>query len=166
MSDKLNNENLLSVTDENKAEQSAPAKPHFPVKDGEEFDIADFIVKHNTVYTVKKKRIWTKILGIVMAAIMIVVICMLGAFLIMKSGNQLYGTWVSGSQVMVIEKDKITIGNNSNEYNLEENNIIALKIVNGENTDYFRMIYKLDGDKLTIIIPAADDVQKIEYTRK
>ena len=134
-----------------------------PSKFAENFDIVDFIEKHSATYTVKKPRIWTKVVGIVLVAVLIVVLCITAAVLLNKqSSNPIFGKWVSSDGVkMEIIEDYIIINDKSMKYIFEDDNVIALNV----NNEYFKMLYELSDGKLTITIPS-DEITTIEYTRE
>lgn len=155
-------------------------KEKFPVSGDGEFDIADFIVKHNTVYSVKKKRVWVKVLGIVTVILMIAAICVLGAVLTKsKSSNSLFGKWKSSDGILTefIELEKnidgkqviqnyMIIGENDKQSSMrfifeEEENVISLEI----NGEFVKMIYSIENNKLTLTMPFTNIVQKLEYTK-
>ena len=48
------------------------------------------------------------------------------------------------------------------ELTREEKNVIAIKM----NNEYYKIIYKLDGDSLTLTIPDKSGVSELKYTRK
>ncbi|MBP3922214.1 MAG: hypothetical protein J6D27_04530 [Ruminiclostridium sp.] len=132
----------------------------------EEFDIADFIVKHSTHYNVKKSKA-PRIIAIVVVAVVIIGLCVIAA-LASSNGNKnpIFGKWVSeqGIEMEIIE-DYITIDGYSRKYIIPEGeeNVIALS-VNGE---YVKMLYKLEDGKLHLIIPSADgELETIIYKRK
>ena len=77
--------------------------------------------------------------------------------------NRLFGTWsASGGVTMTINDKKITINGKTSEYIIEEKNVIAIKM----NNEYYKIIYKLDGDSLTLTIPDESGVSELKYTRK
>lgn len=140
-----------------------------------DFDIVDFALKHNQTYSVRKKSIVPKIIVCVVIILLIVAICVLGAILgsdnveseVKKpSGGNLIGVWVSGDVTMYIDDKYITIGKEKNEYVLEDDNVIALRIEQEDYYDYYRMVYSIDGDNLTIVINDNEVGKKIEYKRK
>lgn len=132
----------------------------------EEFDIADFIVKHSTQYSVKKSKA-PRIIAIVVVALMIIAVCV---FLAIASGKQnqnpVFGKWISeqGKEMEIIE-DYITIDGTSRKYIFPEGeeNVIAISI----KDEYFKILYKLEGGRLYFIIPSAEgESETIIYTRK
>ena len=54
------------------------------------------------------------------------------------------------------------VPNYVSEYIIEEKNVIAIKM----NNEYYKIIYKLDGDSLTLTIPDKSGVSELKYTRK
>lgn len=138
----------------------------------DDFDIVDFALKHNKTYSVKKRGIVPKIIISVVVVLLIVTVCVLGAVLsgakeeATPEGGSIIGVWVSGDVTMYIDEQYITIGSEKNEYVITEDNVIALKINQGDYYDYYKMLYSVDKDKLTIVILTGDTGKKIEYTRK
>ena len=132
-------------------------------KFAEDFDIVDFIEKHSATYSVKRPRIWTKVVGIALVVVLIVALCIMAAVLLSKqNSNPIFGKWVSSDGVkMEIIEDYIIINDKSMKYIFEDDNVIALNV----NNEYFKMIYELKDGKLTITIPS-DEITSIEYKRE
>lgn len=131
-------------------------------KFADDFDIVDFISKHNTTYSVKKPHIWTKVVGIILIAVLIIALCVTAAVLMNKNSNPILGKWVSSDGVkMEIIEDYIIINDKSMKYIFEEDNVISLNV----NNEYFKMLYELKNGKLIITIPS-DEITTIEYTRE
>ena len=133
---------------------------------GEEFDIADFIVKHSTQYNVKKSKA-PRIIAIVVVALMVIALCVVAAILSGNSNNNsIYGKWISDKGIeMEIIDGYITIEGETRKFIFPENesNVIAINV----KDDYFRMLYQLKDGKLHIIIPISDEeTETIIYTRK
>lgn len=134
-------------------------------KKDEEFDIADFIVKHSSNYSVKKSKA-PRIIAIIVVAVMIIGLCVIIA-ISSASGNKnpIFGKWVSSEGVeMEIIEDYITIGGTSRKYIFtEEKNVIAINV----NEEYFKILYKLEDGKLHLIVPISKDkTETVIYTRK
>ena len=117
------------------------------------FDIVDFIISHSDGRSVRKKSKLPRILLCVILGVLIIGICVLSAI----------GTWsASGGVTMTINDKNITINGKTSEYIIEEKNVIAIKM----NNEYYKIIYKLDGDSLTLTIPDESGVSELKYTRK
>ncbi len=134
--------------------------------ESEEFDIADFIVKHSTNYSVKKSKA-PRIIAVIVVAVMIIGLCVIIAITSANGNkNPIYGKWVSSEGVeMEIIEGYITIDGSSRKYVFPngEENVIAISI----NDEYFKILYKLENGKLYIIIPSAEgESETIEYVRK
>jgi hypothetical protein len=132
----------------------------------EEFDIADFIVKHSTQYSVKKSKA-PRIIAVIGVAVMIIGLCVLIALTADKTPkNPVFGKWVSDKGIeMEIDEDTITIDGSTRNYIFPkgENNVIAISVQN----EYFKIYYKLEKGELHIIIPLTDEnSQTIIYKRK
>lgn len=133
----------------------------------EEFDIADFIVKHSTQYSVKKSKA-PRIIAIVAVAVIIIGLCVVFALVSGKQQNKnpIFGSWVSeqGIEMEIIE-DYITIDGSSRKYIFPEGeeNVIAIAI----KDEYFKILYKLEKGRLYLIIPSAEgESETIIYERK
>ena len=63
---------------------------------------------------------------------------------------------------MTITEKDITINGSTSEYISEEKNVISIKM----NNEYYKIMYKLDGDSLTLTIPDESGVAELKYTRK
>lgn len=129
-----------------------------------DFDIVDFVISHSDSRSVRQKSKLPKILLCVILGVMIIVICVLSAIWSSSAKqNRLFGTWTSSDGLIMTINDKsITINGNTSEYKTEEKNIIAIKM----NNEYYKIIYKLDGDSLTLTIPDESGVSELKYTRK
>ena len=110
-----------------------------------DFDIVNFIISHSDGRSVRKKSKLPKILLCVILGVLIIGICVL-----------------SGGVTMTINDKNITINGKTSEYIIEEKNVIAIKM----NNEYYKIIYKLDGDSLTLTIPDESGVSELKYTRK
>ena len=136
-----------------------------PIKRDENFDIADFIVKHSTDYSVRSKKRVSRIITVTVVVLIIISLCT--ALAVLKNSetkNPLYGTWIAqdGTTMEIIE-NYITINGSSRKYVFEDDNVIAIS-VNGE---YYKIIYTLEGGKLSIILPSSDGKHTtIEYSKK
>lgn len=142
------------------------AEKNQTVTEKEEFDIADFIVKHSTNYSVKKSKA-PRIIAIIVVAVMIIGLCVIVAISSANGNkNPIFGKWVSSDGVeMEIIEDYITIDGASRKYIFPkgEENVIAIAV----NNEYFKILYKLENGKLYIIIPSAEgESETIEYERK
>ncbi len=130
----------------------------------DDFDIVDFIISHSDGRSVRKKSKLPKILLCVILGLLIVGMCVL--FVIWSASskrNKLWGTWqASGGITMTITDKEITINGETSEYITEEKNVIAIKM----NNEYYKIIYTLDGDTLTLTIPDESGVSELKYTRK
>ena len=128
------------------------------------FDIVDFIISHSDGRSVRKKSKLPRILLCVILGVLIIGICVLSAIWSVSSKqNRLFGTWsASGGVTMTINDKNITINGKTSEYIIEEKNVIAIKM----NNEYYKIIYKLDGDSLTLTIPDESGVSELKYTRK
>lgn len=131
----------------------------------EEFDIADFIVKHSTNYRVKKSKA-PRIIAIIAVAVIIIGICVVFAILSAgKNKNPIFGEWISTEGIeMEISEKYITIDGIGREYIFpkDEKNVIAISV----NDEYFKILYKLEFGRLYIIIPSSDgESEIIEYKR-
>lgn len=135
---------------------------HIEQKD--DFDIVDFIISHSDGRSVRKKSKLPKILLCVILGLLIVGMCVLFAIWSAASHkNPLYGDWQgSGGVAMTITDKDITINGQKSDYIIEEKNVIALKV----NNEYYKMLYELDGDTLTLTIPDESGVSELKYTRK
>ena len=129
-----------------------------------DFDIVDFIISHSDGRSVRKKSKLPRILLCVIFGVLIIGICVLSAIWSVSSKqNRLFGTWsASGGVTMTINDKNITINGKTSEYIIEEKNVIAIKM----NNEYYKVIYKLDGDSLTLTIPDESGVSELKYTRK
>lgn len=129
-----------------------------------DFDIVDFIISHSDGRSVRKKSKLPRILLCVILGVLIIGICVLSAIWSVSSKqNRLFGTWsTSGGVTMTINDKNITINGKTSEYIIEEKNVIAIKM----NNEYYKIIYKLDGDSLTLTIPDESGVSELKYTRK
>lgn len=150
--------NKITAAEKNQTDKDDPAN--------EEFDIADFIVKHSTNYSVKKSKA-PRIIAIVAVAVMIIGLCVVIAITSANANkNPIFGKWVSSDGVeMEIIEDYITIDGASRKYIFPEGeeNVIAISI----KDEYFKILYKLENGKLYIIIPSAEgESETIEYVRK
>lgn len=134
------------------------------IKQNGDFDIVDFIISHSDGRSVRKKSKLPKILLCVILGVLIVGICAL--FVIWSASakrNKLWGTWqASGGVTMTITEKDITINGQTSDYITEEKNVIAIKM----NNEYYKIIYKLEGDTLTLTIPDESGVSELKYTRK
>ena len=63
---------------------------------------------------------------------------------------------------MSITDKEITINDRTSAYIVEDKNVIAIKM----NNEYYKIIYKLEGDTLTLTIPDESGVSELKYTRK
>lgn len=135
---------------------------HIEQKD--DFDIVDFIISHSDGRSVRKKSKLPRILLCVIFGLLIVGMCVLFALWSASSHkNPLYGDWQgSGGVTMTITDKDITINGQTSGYIIEDKNVIAIKM----NNEYYKMIYKLDGDALTLTIPDESGVSELKYTRK
>ena len=129
-----------------------------------DFDIVDFVISHSDSRSVRQKSKLPKILLCVILGVMIIVICVLSAIWSSSAKqNRLFGTWTSSDGLIMTINDKsITINGNTSEYKTEEKNVIAIKM----NNEYYKIIYKLEGDSLTLTIPDKSGVSELKYTRK
>ena len=129
-----------------------------------DFDIVDFVISHSDSRSVRQKSKLPKILLCVILGVMIIVICVLSAIWSSSAKqNRLFGTWTSSDGLIMTINDKsITINGNTSEYKTEEKNVIAIKM----NNEYYKIIYKLEGDSLTLTIPDESGVSELKYTRK
>lgn len=148
----------ITADEKNQTDKDDPAN--------EEFDIAYFIVKHSTNYSVKKSKA-PRIIAIIVVAFIIIGLCVIIAISSANGNkNPIFGKWVSSEGVeMEIIEDYITIDGSSRKYVFPkgEDNVIAISI----NEEYFKILYKLENGKLYIIIPSADgESETIEYVRK
>lgn len=134
------------------------------IKQKDDFDIVDFIISHSDDRSVRKKSKLPKILLCVISGALIVTMCVLFAIWSASAKrNKLWGTWqTSGGITMTITEKDITINGSTSEYISEEKNIIAIKM----NNEYYKIMYKLDGDSLTLTIPDESGVTELKYTRK
>lgn len=130
----------------------------------DDFDIVDFIISHSDGRSVRKKSKLPRILLCVILGLLIVGMCVLFALWSASSHkNPLYGNWQgSGGVAMTITDKDITINGQTSGYIIEDKNVIAIKM----NNEYYKMIYKLDGDTLTLTIPDESGVSELKYTRK
>ena len=130
----------------------------------DDFDIVDFIISHSDGRSVRKKSKLPRILLCVILGLLIIGMCVLFAIWSASSHkNPLYGDWQgSGGVVMTITDKDITINGQTSGYIIEDKNVIAIKM----NNEYYKMIYKLDGDSLTLTIPDESGVSELKYTRK
>ncbi len=131
----------------------------------DDFDIVDFVIKHSDGSSVRKKSIVPKVILVVMTVILLVGICVTLAF-ISKSRNDkthpLFGTWKSQQgNFLKVTDEYVEVDGKQTEYIFEEDNVISIKMQN----EYIKMIYLLDGDDMTLIIPLESNVSRIEYTR-
>ena len=122
------------------------------------------VISHSDSRSVRQKSKLPKILLCVILGVMIIVICVLSAIWSSSAKqNRLFGTWTSSDGLIMTINDKsITINGNTSEYKTEEKNVIAIKM----NNEYYKIIYKLDGDSLTLTIPDKSGVSELKYTRK
>lgn len=129
-----------------------------------DFDIVDFIISHSDEKSVRKKSKLPKILLCVILGVLIIGMCvMFAVWSSLSHKNKLWGTWqTSGGITMTITEKNITINGKTSEYIIEEKNVIAIKM----NNEYYKIIYKLDGDSLTLTIPDESGVSELKYTRK
>ena len=134
------------------------------IKQKDDFDIVDFIISHSDERSVRKKSKLPKILLCVILGVLIVAMCVLFAIWSASAKrNKLWGTWqASGGITMTITEKDITINGSTSEYIIEEKNIISIKM----NNEYYKIMYKLDGDSLTLTIPDESGVAELKYTRK
>lgn len=153
---KINNNTSKITTDATTGSQQ--------IKQNSDFDIVDFIISHSDGRSVRKKSKLPKILLCVILGILIVGICAL--FVIWSASakrNKLWGTWqTSGGVTMTITEKDITINGLTSDYINEEKNVIAIKM----NNEYYKIIYKIDGDTLTLTIPDESGVSELKYIRK
>lgn len=132
----------------------------------EEFDIADFIVKHNTRYNVRKSKA-PRIIAIVVVAVIVIGLCVIAAMTSAKGNkNPIFGKWVSEQGIeMEISEDYISIDGTSRKYIFPEGekNVIAISI----KEEYFKILYRLEKGKLYIVIPSSlGESETIIYERK
>lgn len=129
-----------------------------------DFDIVDFVISHSDERSVRKKSKLSKILLCVILGVLIIGMCvMFAVWSSLSHKNKLWGTWqTSGGITMTITEKNITINGKTSEYIIEEKNVIAIKM----NNEYYKIIYKLDGDSLTLTIPDESGVSELKYTRK
>lgn len=134
------------------------------IEQKEDFDIVDFIISHSDGRSVRKKSKAPRILLCVILGLLIVGMCVLFAIWSASSHkNPLYGNWQgSGGVTMSITDKEITINDRTSAYIVEDKNVIAIKM----NNEYYKMIYKLVGDTLTLTIPDESGVSELKYTRK
>ncbi len=148
----------ITANDENQTGTENP--------ESEDFDIADFIVKHSTNYSVKKSKA-PRIIAIIAVAVMIIGLCVIIAIYSANGNkNPIFGKWISSEGVeMEIIEGYITIDGSSRKYIFPdgEENVIAIAI----NEEYFKILYKFENGKLYIIIPSSEgENETIEYERK
>lgn len=129
-----------------------------------DFDIVDFIISHSDGRSVRKKSKLPKILLCVILGVLIVGMCvMLVVWSSLSHQNKLWGTWrTTDGTTMTITENDITINGTTSEYISEEKNVIAIKM----NNEYYKIMYKIDGDSLTLTIPDESGVTELKYIRK
>lgn len=140
----------------------------------ENFDIVDFLIKHDGTYAARKKSKVPLIIGIVVFVLMLIGVIVLAVIFNQgkeqldssTSDNTIIGTWISGNQTMYITEEYISIGGQKSEYILEGEDIIALKVGADEAYEYYKMAYRLIGDKLYLYLSDENGkLQEIEYEK-
>ncbi|MBR4306175.1 MAG: hypothetical protein IKT78_04955 [Ruminiclostridium sp.] len=134
------------------------------LKENSEIDISDFIFNSN-IKTIKRENKALRIIAVAVMAFIIIGLCIVAAVMSSSGRNSLYGSWISTDNIkMNIKEDYITIGEETKEYIFpdKEKNVIAIKV----NNEYFKIMYRLEDDRLYFIIPLSEEKSNvIEYKR-
>ena len=134
------------------------------LKVNNELDISNFIFNSN-IKTIKRENKSIRIIAAAIVSVLIIVLCAVAAVMSSSSRNSLYGSWISTDNIkMNIKEDYITIGEETKEYIFpdKEKNVIAIKV----NNEYFKIMYRLEDDRLYFIIPLSEEKSNvIEYKR-
>lgn len=134
------------------------------LKVNNELDITNFIFNSN-IKIIKRENKSIRIIAAAIVSVLIIVLCAVAAVMSSSGRNSLYGSWISTDNIkMNIKEDYITIGEETKEYIFpdKEKNIIAIKV----NNEYFKIMYRLEDDRLYFIIPLSEEKSSVkEYKR-